>query len=210
MKIYLLIFVFMVTALFVRADETNTIYVTDNGKSFNRLFLESKERGIYLNPEKVEAAKTNRESLSAKYFPEGNWGEVTNGYQLSLRFTKLTYANGEPIVAILLFRNATNQIRDDNNRYLWNVGWFDGPAKFQITTDSGKIVPESRPEPIQVIQGGNVSNAPFPHTQRKHLEHLNKDYELPSGKYMIQAYIEMFGGLSPLTIKSAPVLIKVE
>src|SRR5208283_2339530 len=78
------------------AGDTNKVFLTEDG--FLRV-----DRA-----RKLEEAKKSKESLPAEEFPEGNWGTVTNGFQLSLRFEKTAFARGEPIVAVLLLRNTTN------------------------------------------------------------------------------------------------------
>jgi len=47
------------------------------------------------------------ECLPAAENPAGNWGEVVNGYQASLRLSKPQFAVGEPVTAILLLRNVS-------------------------------------------------------------------------------------------------------
>ena len=107
------------------AEETNEIYVTEDNFGF---FADQHSAGLHHDKLLAEAKKT-RESLPSKDFPEGNWGEVINGLQLSLRFDKQTYTNGEKITAIMLIRNTTNQAI----RYL-----NDFPIEFSVITTDGQ------------------------------------------------------------------------
>ena len=160
-----------------------------------------------MDPQKVEAAKKSRESLPAEEFPEGNWGVVTNGCQLSLRFTKTNYTNGEPVEVILLLRNVTNQTARLN--YLRRAELLDGPATFQIISDSGKVIPEHYPS-AQLFEGGFIATCPLPGTQHKYVEHLNRGYDLTNGTYNVRAVIRMTNNSPPTEVKSAPVTIKIK
>src|SRR5437867_456520 len=90
--ILILLLVYRIT----HAEETNKLFITDNG------FLVADHERL------LEEAKKSKESLPAEAFPEGNWGSPKKGFQLSLRFDKPTYTNGENITAIILLRNVTN------------------------------------------------------------------------------------------------------
>jgi hypothetical protein len=191
-----------------KAEETNELYLTyDNS-------------GIYapkaeeLHHQKLLAeAKKTRESLPAKDFPEGNWGESVNGLQLSLRFGKHLFTNGEPITAILLARNTTNryvQYGATPNRR----GNGDGPISFIATTAAGEVLKNE--EPPWFIGGYNYMIAP--QMQRKHLELLNEKYSLTNGTYFIHASV-IIGVVKSAVgkpviewpeVKSADVPIKIE
>src|SRR3954471_23859078 len=87
-----------------KAQTTNTIppnlYLTDDGKVFS---FKSGQRMIRVRS--IEEAKRLKESQSAEQDPDGHWGEITNGLQLSLRFEKGEYQVGEPLTAVVLLRN---------------------------------------------------------------------------------------------------------
>jgi hypothetical protein len=205
-------------ALTTSAEQTNEIYLFAD----NYLYVET-EHGSYINPRKIAEAKTNRESLPAKDFPDGNWGELTNGIQLSLRFDKQAYTNGEKITAILLVRNTTNRLI----HYRWiypskDYLWGDGPALLVTATDSGQPMPVSLPakEAKQFTETFSSSELTdlFPHTQRKHMERLDDKYHLTAGTYRIHALVNVeipkFVNDKPVRldfteIKSADVVIKI-
>lgn len=48
-----------------------------------------------------------RETLPADQYPEGNWGAVTNGIQMSTRVYETNCVIGKPVVAVILWRNAS-------------------------------------------------------------------------------------------------------
>src|SRR5208282_4622230 len=131
-QILFLIFTIFTICLVPKADETNKLYLTDDGKSFDGWSLHPEK-----NPKLVQAAKMTKESLPAEVFPEGHWGTVQDGFQLSLRFNKQTYTNGEPIIAALLLRNVTNRIL----RYGVGPDYVDCPVGFSVTLADGKQIP---------------------------------------------------------------------
>lgn len=204
--IFLVAFLLQIT-LSAKVEETNEIYVTYSSE--HRVMIVSNK--IQLadpahDPGLIAEAKKTRESLPAKDFPEGNLGEATNGCQLSLRFTKATYTNGEPIEAILLLRNVTNQIV--KYRYLYEVDRFDGPARFDVVSDSHETIPG--PQTRSFIGGSSmISEWPLPNTQHKYVEHLNSGYTLTNGTYTVCAVVRSADFSHAVEIRSAPVTIKI-
>jgi hypothetical protein len=160
---------------------TNLIYVINDGK----LFFRTNNTGYYMDPQKVEAAKTNRECLPAKDFPEGNWGEPLIGYQLSLRFQKQVYANNEPINAILIIRDLTNQV-------LWYVEddiiMEQGTAFLQVTSQNGGAMPPKQ-ERSGIITGGKMGIL-APGTQNRFEASLDHRYQLTNGMYRVRASVK--------------------
>jgi hypothetical protein len=221
MKIYCALFLILALDIISFAAGTNVIYMTDDGN----LYLEGTKDGQYvqfLNPTKIEAAKKSRESLPAEDFHEGNWGNITDGLRLSLRLVKDTYTNGEPITAILLFRNVTNSLVDTKTNvsfYAQFFPWLDGPAKFTITTQHGSIIP-GQEKPLSIDETGEFLHQPRQMLQRKYFEHINSGYSVGPGRYTIQAYIPLQFVNTQTNgtvlkrwsedIKSAPVELKVE
>ena len=49
--------------------------------------------------------KFGHEILPATEDPQGNWGEITNGLQMSIRFYQNNFTNGQPVAAVILWRN---------------------------------------------------------------------------------------------------------
>src|SRR5882724_9624279 len=165
------------------ADETNVFYPTDDGYLFQNEKNGSKK---HLDSQKLEAAKTMRECFPAKDFPEGNWGEVKHGYQLSLRFNQPVYTNGDPIMATLLLRNVTNKVVEYASL---PVGWDDGPIGFEVTGRNGQNIPQ-HPYTIGFVQGQSTEGV-SPQTQVKFLERLDKRFDLTKDTYSVQANVRV-------------------
>lgn len=179
MKIYCLLLIFLTADILSGAAETNKLYMTDERQlSVGWQFISSKQ---------LEATKKRREALPAKDFPEGNWGEPFHGFQLSLRFSKNTYTNGEEIAAILLLRNITNHY----------MSWASGVAKdigaidLAVTTETGQAIDPRPKAPVPAgmptVSYAGPSGSIAPLTQTKFLETLNKKYDLTNGTYLVQA-----------------------
>ncbi len=181
--IRLLVISCLFISLWAYAVETNTV---QSLKVSGRYWLTESTRakqGFAMWPEKVAGDKILRESLPAAEFPEGNWGEVTNGCQVSLRFDKRVFTNGEPIEGTVLVRNMTNQII----YYIYHPsGHWDSPIGFVVTTPDGIKPPNSKAS--GVFYGG-MTYTLEPKTQHKHWKDLTKDYKLTNGVYSVHAEI---------------------
>ena len=77
-----------------KTTETN-LFITFTASEFSR----------DVTPQKLEAARHANESRPAAQDPEGNWGELSEGFLLSVRFQRHTFKVGEPIMATVLIRN---------------------------------------------------------------------------------------------------------
>jgi hypothetical protein len=214
MKIYLLIFSLFVNTL-AKAGETNVLYPTED-EEYGHAVRSNQPAAAKARYDVLwEAAKKTRESLPAIDFPEGNWGVVTNGCQLSLRFVKPVYTNGEPVTVILLLRNFTN--KEKKQEYCRYRGHLDGPAHFRIVSKSGEVIAEKQP-PGEVVDSNMFSDLPFPGMQHRYVQHMNKGYDFTNGEYLVQASIpiqnvEHVNGKSVFQweeVKSATVSIKIE
>jgi hypothetical protein len=157
------------------AQTTNSIpsdlYLTDNGF----LFWQTHSGETVVNVKAIQDAKGNPESRPAEEYPQGNWGDPTNGFQLSLRFQKEIFTNGEPLLATTLMRNVTNTALT-----------YYFPAQI-IARKDGRAL--QRKGGLGVIQ---ISMLPektvFPQTQIKYQEKLNDQYDLSkTGTYFFQA-----------------------
>ncbi|HEV2693529.1 MAG TPA: hypothetical protein VG347_11590 [Verrucomicrobiae bacterium] len=182
MKAIILTALFYACCMVGRANEN--IYITDDGQVSpmtitNKMYL--------MPPDKLEAAKHLPECLPAQNFPKGNWGAVQDGYQLSMRFEKQVFTNGEPIVATLLMRNVTNI-----DLYLhystYPVGFDNGPVRLAVTSGSHLLTPHKFSGP-EVILGNSYVQWLMPGTQAKYIERLDQRFDLPAGAYVVQAII---------------------
>jgi hypothetical protein len=120
----------------------------------------------------IEAARGSKESRPASEDPEGHWGQATNGFQLSLRFEKEVYTNGEPVLATMLVRNVSNV----QLQYLF-------PARVAATKDGSRL---KRKDDIGVARRG-PARLLYPQTQARDQENLNQVYDLTPGEYKFWA-----------------------
>ncbi|HEV2695899.1 MAG TPA: hypothetical protein VG347_23620 [Verrucomicrobiae bacterium] len=176
-----------------REHETNSFFITKD-KDGNIL-------GDAVPPENG-AINTNRESLAAKDFPEGNWGEELEGVRVSLRLDKSIFTNSEFIRTTVLVRNITNEyslfVKANQVKPDLAIG-------FTVWDKSGQRVP-SKPEYHGFLMAG-FPTIILPGTQRKYAELLNDSYDLTNGIYMIQASAALGGGIE---ISSAKVPLEIK
>jgi hypothetical protein len=170
MKSIIILLLLISSSVASRADETNKLFLTDDG------FLRINRA------KKVEEAKKSRESLPAEQFTEGNWGATTNGIQLSLRLEKASFTVGEPITAIMLLRNTTNNVQKYR---VASVFGSDGPIDFIVADSNGALKPISV-EPKDIISSRQLALAPT--TQHKYEERLDSRFNLKTpGFYTVSA-----------------------
>jgi hypothetical protein len=104
----------------------------------------------------------------------------------------------------------TNQIV--NLSYYRVVDSLDGPARFQIMSDTGKTIPEHyyHPAANQIVSASSLAGRILPGTQRRYVEHLNGEYHLTNGTYTVRAIISMAYYSPSIEVKSANVPIRIE
>lgn len=152
----------------------SNIFLTDNGTLF--WYKHTGEKVVHIKD--IEAAKNSLESQPASQDQEGHWGLATNGFQLSLRFEKETFTNGEPITAIILMRNITEQTQT-----------YHRPPQILAFKDGKQLEKKRDGNEIEVE---TITRLPqetlFPQTQHKDRQTLNGIYDLTqSGEYVFQA-----------------------
>ncbi|HEX3856079.1 MAG TPA: hypothetical protein VHY30_02145 [Verrucomicrobiae bacterium] len=210
MKFYLASIILLTIIFKMSAEQTNMAYVTDESHALAVLQMERLSEAP-----KIDAVEKRRETLPAKDFPEGNWGQPFRGFQLSLRFNKDIYTNDEPITAILLLRNITNRFINYSGSDSANN---DGPFELSVTTEKGQLL--TSPPIVDWIVSAGGGGIPT-NTQHKYLEQLNNRYNLTNGAYLVQASLryQTIKKRSPegkpiefewKQITSAPVQIKIE
>ena len=190
-KTLCLLFLLFQSSHYAYAEETNELFVTENNPGT-----------AYLGPSvdqhrelQLEVARTNRESLPAKEFPDGNWGEPVSGLQLSLRLDKQSYTNGEKITTILLARSVTN-----GGVIFAGTSYPNGYAPIGLVAMAAdgrhvisrqelwEMTPKS-PRISTTISGGVTVVAPK--TQQKFLESLNSFYDLTNDTYLVHATVKL-------------------
>jgi len=193
------IVLFFGLALSVSTAETNKLYVTDDGF----LIRQAANGQTSMDPKQVEDAKTSRESLPAEEFPEGNWGKVQDGFQLSLRFDKPKYKVGEPITATILLRNITNRT------LMYQASFIAGkssPIGLAVTDHQSNLVRPTS-DIIRVISSHEKKL--YPNTQHKYQERLNAMYNLTTnGTYSVYAQTKI-ACPSCVEVESANVTIEI-
>lgn len=158
----------------IKAQTTNSIpkniFLTDDGKVF---WYKSGQRLIDVR--KIEAAQNSSESRPASEDPEGHWGQATNGFQLSLRFERRTFTNGETIVATVLMRNITDRPQT-----------YFRPIQIVAIKDGNVLKRKDNMEPKQITVSPETTL--FPQTQHKYKENLSQIFDLAeNGEYIFQA-----------------------
>jgi hypothetical protein len=172
------------------------LFLTDNDFLFG--FDSSGKRSVRV--ESITAAGKSLESRPAGQDPEGHWRLPSNGFQLSLRFDKLAFTNGEPVIATVLLRNVTNTPIKFLRLYISHQ-----PSPISIMVFRGeKQVPLRKDYVFQDASGTEITI--YPQTQRKYRVKLNDYYELTSsGEFIVQA---VCGRGSAISSQKVPISIQ--
>ncbi len=129
-------------------------------------------------------------SLSAELDPAGNWGLATNGLQVSIRIVKDQYEPREPISAMILVRNVTNE----ELRYYAFIGYspggtnrLDSECCAVFASDAvGMTVP--RKQPVPELVDGMYQHRLSPHEQWIYVVRLDRIFDLSqAGDYRFAA-----------------------
>lgn len=138
-------------------------------------------------PQQIEAARTAKESLPAADDPSGHWGDVIEGFQLSIRFDKDTFRAGEPVTVTVLIRNVTEK----KVFYRDFVGMRgDSPVcQFDVLDERQKPVARVDPRaPADITDGPHIPRGLKPGTQCRYDMKLEGKFKLDqSGRYTIRA-----------------------
>jgi hypothetical protein len=147
------------------------LFLTDNGF----LFWQRPSGQMVVNVKDIQEAQKNPESRPAGEYPQGNWGDSTNGFQLSLRFQNQVFTNGEPVLATTLMRNVTN---------IALTYYF--PVQIIAMKDGKTLKPKGGLGFMHITM--LPEKTVFPQTQIKYQEKLNNEYDLSkTGAYFFQA-----------------------
>jgi hypothetical protein len=162
------------------------IFLTDE----NRLFSYKNGKRL-IDAKRVKDAEKAKESRPADQDPEGHWGKVVDGFQLSLRFERQEFSNGEPIIVSILMRNVSDKrltyIRETVNGRpspIYVAVWKE-QEKLKLETDDN-LVPRASATKVDL----------YPRTQHRYRLRLDKFYDLSKpGVYSVQAE---YGPLTPI------------
>lgn len=167
-------------------ETTNALFVTydvnDNSVYFGGGNVPS------VDPQKLTEARTNRESLPDQYFLEGNWGTLTRGIEVSLRFDKPLYQGSEPINATVLVRNVVKTNLSFAMTLYGNNKVTRDIVDYHVYTPSGENVP-SKPKNHGLYMPSSIGCSVFGGTQRKFTERLNDTFDLAPGRYFVEASV---------------------
>jgi hypothetical protein len=182
MKMMILYAAFLMATSFVLPSQTNAYYITEESHT-NAYFTPT--------PEQIERAIHANESRPAKDDPEGNWGKVSDGFQLSVRMAKNTFTNGEPVIALILLRNVSDKPltyyvfypKDDDLKLHVKMGDKQLNPKDAITTDMTFL------EKLNHLNNGSRSMPMLPvGVQRLFKVRLDQSFDLTTnGQYSICA-----------------------
>ena len=164
--------------------DTNQFYLTDD-------FVTHYGDTLPFTPEHIERAKHAKESRPAKQDPEGHWGPVTEGFQLSIRLQKESFTNGEPVTACIILRNVSDRLL----RY-FTAPINDPMSKIVLMRGQQRVPGKNEPKPgatpmemLKAAYRGSMGSFQSPvGTQRKFLVELNDAFDLATnGEYVVQA-----------------------
>lgn len=162
-------------------------------------------------PQQIEASRNAPESRPADADPEGHWGDIAGGFQLSARFEKQTFRLGEPVVATVIIRNVAEQI----GHYRDWVGLHEdaGVCQFEILDEQKKIVTRTDPRaPADITDGPHIPRALKPGSQCRYEVKLSEKFKLDRpGTYIVRAHrwVHKLQGDGYVEIKSAPATITI-
>ena len=124
----------------------------------------------------IEEAKRSKESQSAEQDPDGHWGEITNGLQMSLRFEKGEYRVGEPLTAVVLLRNVENVQLKFLMQY---VSGRPSPVNILVTEGGKELALKSQKSAAEfdVVDTSTKSSTLYPQTQLKYVMDLRAYYD---------------------------------
>lgn len=120
--------------------------------------------------------------------PEGNWGAVTGGLLLSIRFQQPVFQAGEPVRALVLLRNATNSVVGYRERFVGGRRREDGQVsivEFLVTNETTHTLLEARW--IDTVFQHFETSPLQPMQQALYVNRLDQILELQPGRYSVQA-----------------------
>jgi len=169
------IVVLLLTALRSWSSETNTYTTLGPTELFSSVPAQN-----------VTPSNQPEDSLPAIRDPKGNWGEISEGLQLSIRFEKASFKSGEPIVGSVLVRNTSEKPLWYSDFY--GVGIDSVVCEFLVLDESKQAVPRNQTSPFGMIDGSSKSMEINVGTQRKYPIRIDQRFKINApGKYFIQA-----------------------
>jgi hypothetical protein len=127
------------------------------------------------------------EMMPATDDPKGHWGQITNGLQMSIRFYQGDYTNGQPVSAVIIWRNVGTVPR------LFDRAWGIEKYSFDVAIrhdgdDLKALTPRIDPNYKPEIGGGPGPISVQPNTQIRVEQRLDTIFDLAKpGDYEITA-----------------------
>lgn len=125
------------------------------------------------------------EFLPAENDPGGNWGQATNGVQISVRFYQTNFILGHPVEAVVLIRN----VGEAPLNFMW-AAWVHYSCNLTMRLDGETLLPRiPRVEPDVAKHDGSAgTDLVFSGTQKREVLRLDKIFDLSrAGTYEIVA-----------------------
>jgi hypothetical protein len=170
-------------------------------------FRSQEIRGVMdarMDPEKLSRALQSNESKPEAEDHDGNWGQASEGFRLSLRFHKAEYGQDEVILAEVLLRN----ISKSELIYFWDgTDWF---LPFTIIDGQNRKLENVRPAEPNPL--GAKPRPVYPRTQRRFTIRLDSHFDFKaSGTYSVtvKTRVPRFEGPRESEITSGTAHIKI-
>lgn len=159
----------------LHASDTNVVYLM-----MDPVFHVGEEAQAIATAEQMKRETNSVESRPAELDPDGNWGTVVDGVQISVRLSTNVFTLGQPINATVLVRNTTtNQVLLPAPQYL--------SIKFSVRDYKGNALTRPDLEKVLQISGPPALGLPG-HRQLRFSDNLQRLYGLTnSGIYHVSA-----------------------
>jgi hypothetical protein len=166
--------------------------ITDVFAQTNKFYVTEEVHVRHFSPtsEQIEQAKLAKDSRPAEDDLEGNWGQVCEGFQLSIRFSKDSFTNNEPINASILLRNVSDKPLTYYAFYPKDIEmWFVVHKGQEQLHGKDEITPKMTI--IEMLNHLNNGSRDFPvlpvGVQRRFKVNLNDYFDLTTnGQYTVQ------------------------
>jgi hypothetical protein len=150
----------------------NILAQTTGSRSSTNFFRTDNRSGFDAESKDDEERSEIKESRPADQDPDGHWGPALDGLQLSLRFKKQAYTNGENIIAIVLIRNVSSNSIDYDAMY---TSAYPSPINISASKDQERLKIKKPPD----WHGGSLRRTQLPpQSQDKYEVNLNQFFEL--------------------------------
>lgn len=125
----------LTACLSATAAATNALFLPVDAKPFGSLAANAE----YNAREQTNAIRSG-ECKPADQDPEGHWGKVVNGFQLSIRSATNAFVRGHPATVTVLLRNSTtNALQSLGGYYVATVFLTDGAGHERQATPLGSF-----------------------------------------------------------------------